>query len=341
MRKKVLCAMSGGVDSSVMTHLLNKEGELEVSGAFMRLSSGKKTIEAEKKVRSIAKRINIPFYVFDFRKEFEKEIIKYFVESYKKGVTPNPCVVCNKKMKFGLFLKEAKKLKMDFVATGHYASIKSRNNFLEIVRGKDNDKDQSYFLWQLNQKQLKSILLPLGSYKKEKVKKISKQIKLTPIISKESQDLCFIENSISAFLKKKLKNRPGKIVNLKGNVLGKHDGLWFYTIGQRKGINLSGGPFYVLKKNLKKNQLIVTKDEKELFKKELKLEKINWISGKKPILPINIKVQIRYGSQAFNAILSKKHKYLLSFKSKQKGISPGQSAVFYESKKVLGGGIIC
>ena len=341
MRKKVLCAMSGGVDSSVMTHLLNKEGEFEVSGAFMRLSSGKKTIEAEKKAKSIAKRINIPFYVFDFRKEFEKEIIKYFVESYKKGITPNPCVVCNKKLKFGLFLKEAKKLKMDFIATGHYASIKNKNNCLEIVRGKDKDKDQSYFLWQLNQKQLKSILLPLGGYKKEEVKKTSKQVKLTPITSKESQDLCFIENSTSSFLKKKLKNRSGKIVNLKGDVLGKHNGLWFYTIGQRKGINLSDGPFYVLKKNLKKNQLIVTKDEKELFEKKLRLEKINWISGKKPILPINIKVQIRYGSQAFDATLSKKHKYLLSFKSKQKGISPGQSAVFYKSKKVLGGGIIC
>ena len=341
MKKKVLCAISGGVDSSVMTHLLRKEDKLEVFGAFMRLSSGKKMIEAEKRAKNVAKKINIPFYVFDFRKKFEKEIIKYFVESYKKGITPNPCVVCNKKIKFDLFWKEAKKLKMDFIATGHYAFIKKQNNLLEIKRGKDEGKDQSYFLWQLNQKQLGSILLPLGNYKKEEVKKISKQIGLADTISKESQDLCFVESSIGHFLKKKLKKRSGKIVNLRGDVLGEHDGLWFYTIGQRKGINLSSGPFYVFKKNLKKNYLVVTKNEKDLHKKVLRLKRVNWISGKEPVLPISVKVQIRYGSQAFNAILSKDYKYCLTFKKGQRGISPGQSAVFYKNKKVLGGGIIC
>ena len=287
MKKKVLCAMSSGVDSSVMTYLLKREGNFEVSGAFMKLSSGKEAIKAEKKARNIAKKINIPFYVFDFREEFEKDIIRYFVESYKKGVTPNPCVVCNKKIKFGLLLKKAKELKMHFIATGHYASIKSDNNLLEIVRGKDKNKDQSYFLWRLNQKQLSSILFPLGGFKKEEVRKIAKKIHLSTIISKESQDICFIEKSINVFLKKKLKNRPGKIVDLKGDVLGKHDGLWFYTIGQRKGINLSGGPFYVLEKNLKKNYLVVTNNEKDLYKKEIELKKVNWISGKEPILPIN------------------------------------------------------
>ena len=341
MKKKVLCAMSGGVDSSVMTYLLKKESDFEVSGAFMKLSSGKKTIEAEKKAKSIAKKIGVPFYVFDFRKEFEKEIIKYFIESYKKGITPNPCVVCNKKMKFGYFLKAAKKLKMDFIATGHYASIKDNNGSLEIIRGKDKNKDQSYFLWQLNQKQLKSVLLPLGDFRKEEVKKISKKNNLEAIINEESQDLCFIEKSISIFLKKKLKNRSGKIVDLDGNILGKHDGLWFYTIGQRKGINLPSGPFYVFRKDLKKNYLVVTKNEKDLYRKETELKKVNWISGKKPVLPINVKVQIRYGAKAFNATLSKDHKYLLSFKNKQKSVSFGQSAVFYKNEKVLGGGIIC
>ena len=340
MRKKVLCAMSGGVDSSTMTYLLKREDIFEVSGAFMRLSSGKRAIEAEKKARSTAKKINIPFYVFDFRKEFEKEIIKYFVESYKKGITPNPCVVCNKKIKFGIFLKEAKKLKMDFIAMGHYASIKKSNNLLEIVRGKDKSKDQSYFLWRLNQKQLKSILLPLGNFKKKEIKKIAKNACLT-VVNRESQDLCFVERSIGLFLKKRLKNRLGKIADLKGNVLGKHNGLWFYTIGQRKGINLSGGPFYVFKKNLKKNYLIVTKNKKDLCKRKIRLKEINWISGKKPALPINIKIQIRYSSRAFNATLSKNYKYLLNFKSKQEAISSGQSAVFYKNKKVLGGGIIC
>jgi len=341
MKKKVLCAMSSGVDSSVMTYLLTKKKEFIISGAFMKLSSGKDMIDAEKRARNIAKKIDVPFYVFDFKKEFEEEVIKYFVESYKKGITPNPCVVCNKKIKFGLFLKEAKKLKMDFVAMGHYAYVKNKNNFLEVVRGKDETKDQSYFLWQLNQNQLKSILLPLGGFKKEEIKKIAKQINLSTIINKESQNLCFINESIGSFLEGSLKNKPGKIINSKGDVLGRHDGLWFYTIGQRKGINLSGGPFYVLKKDLKKNYLIVTKDEEALRNKEIKLKNINWISGTEPILPINIKVQIRYGAKAFNAVLSKKDKYLLTFKSSQKAISSGQSAVFYKGKKVLGGGIIC
>ncbi len=212
---------------------------------------------------------------------------------------------------------------------------------MEVLRGKDENKDQSYFLWKLNQEQLKSILLPLGDFKKEEVKKIAKQIDLSAIISKESQDLCFVERTIGDFLKEKLKNKPGKIIDLDGNVIGTHDGLWFYTIGQRKGINLSGGPFYVLERNLRKNYLIVTKNEKDLQKKEIELKDINWISGKEPVSPIRIKVQIRYGSQAFSAILSKNDKCLLSFKIKQKAISPGQSAVFYEGQKLLGGGIIC
>ena len=333
--------MSGGVDSSVMAYLLKKEGKFEVSGAFMRLSSGKKSVEAEMKARNIAKKLDVSFYAFDFRKEFKEEVIKYFVESFKKGITPNPCVVCNKKIKFGLFLKKAKKLGLDYIATGHYASVKNKNNILEVLRGKDENKDQSYFLWKLNQEQLKSILLPLGDFKKEEVKKTAKQINLSAIISKESQDLCFIEKTIGDFLKEKLENKPGKIIDLDGNVIGEHNGLWFYTIGQRKGISLSGGPFYVLERNLRKNYLVVTKNEKDLQKKEIELKDINWISGKEPVLPIKIKVQIRYGSQAFFAILSKNDKYLLTFKVKQKAVSSGQSAVFYEGRKLLGGGIIC
>ncbi len=339
--KKVLCAISGGVDSSVVADFLNKRKDFCVQGAFMKLFSNEKSEEMEKKARLVADKIDIPFYVFDFQKEFKKEIIDYFVKSYKEGRTPNPCVVCNKKMKFGLFLAKAQDLQMDFIATGHYA-LKMKNEKYEIYRGKDKGKDQSYFLWQLNQKQLEKILFPIGQYKKKEIKNKAKEIELAGLVSQESQDICFIEDEVRSFLKERLKENPGDIVDLKGNVLGEHKGLWFYTIGQRKGIKLSGGPFYVLKKDGEKNQLIVTKNKKKLIKKEIKLRDVNWISGKEPSLPLDIKTQIRYGGKAFDSVLLKEqNNYLIKSEIGSKSISPGQSAVFYKGEKVLGGGIIC
>lgn len=337
---KVLSAISGGVDSAVATSILKEQG-LNVSGAFMKLFSNKKSVESEKRAHSIAEKLNIPFHVFDFRKEFKKEIIDYFVESYRDGRTPNPCIVCNKRMKFGLFLDKARELGFDKIATGHYVVREKKDNVFQIKKGKDEAKDQSYFLWQLNQGQLSDTLFPLGNFKKQKVKEVARKKELFNLISGESQDVCFIKETVQSFLKEKLRNNPGKIIDKGGNVLGEHKGLWFYTIGQRKGIELSGGPFYVLNKDLENNHLVVTKDKTDLIKKEIGLKEINWIAEVEPSLPLKCDAQIRYGAKSFQSIVIKEeNKYLLKVNGEIKSVSPGQSAVFYQKDQVLGGAVI-
>jgi len=347
--KRVICAMSGGIDSSVAAALLKKAG-FEVIGVFMRFWSENRVIgrpneccspEAEKRTRKVAKILKIPFYVFDFKKEFEKKVVDYFLDSHKKGLTPNPCVVCNKQIKFGLLLEKALKVNADFVATGHYARTLKKGDKVHLLQGADKEKDQSYFLWQLNQKQLSKTLFPIGRYKKTEIRKLAKKFKLPVFDIPESMEICFIQTSINDFLRKHLFQRKGKIINQQGKVIGKHLGLWFYTIGQRKGLGISGGPYYVLDKKFKKNILIVTKNEKDLFEKELTLKNVNWILGKKPKLPKKIKARIRYRHKPASATLIFQKKTLkLIFNRNQRAITPGQSAVFYKNQEVLGGAII-
>jgi tRNA-specific 2-thiouridylase len=348
--------MSGGIDSSVAATLLKERG-FEVYGAFMKLVESKTFKLARKRAEKVAKILKIPFFVFDLRKDFKKKIIKKFLKDLKSGITPNPCVLCNKEIKFGLLLKKALKLNFDFIATGHYARKiqDQRSKIQNLLRAKDKNKDQSYFLWMLNQKQLKRILFPIGNLKKKEIFAIAKRSKLTPALrAKKSVEICFVSQDFNEFLEKNLKKKKGKIVDQKGNVLGEHKGLWFYTIGQRKGIGLSGGPFYVLDKDFKKNLLIVTKNEKDLYKKELICKNVNWISGKEPKLPLKVKAKIRYRSQLTLAIITKNLRskiYNLKFVRPQKAITPGQSVVFYSPTKistrvgkgqeVFGGGIIC
>ena len=341
--KKVIIAMSGGVDSSVVAALLKRAG-FEVVGVFMRMVDSPRFREGEKKAKKVARVLDIPFLVFDLKKEFKKRIISSFLKEYKAGFTPNLCVVCNKEIKFGLLVKRALRLKPDFVATGHYAQIQKREEKFHLLKGKDKEKDQSYFLWQLNQKQLKRILFPLGGYTKAQVKKIAKKLKLPTFNTPESQEVCFIQNTLNDFLRKNLEPKKGKIVDLQRKILGQHYGLWFYTIGQRKGIRLPGGPYYVLAKDLKRNLLIVTKKEKDLYKKELVFKKVNWISSKKPHLPLKVQAKIRYRSNPASATIINKGKlkvYCLKFKVAQRAVTPGQSAVFYQGQELLGGGIIC
>lgn len=345
--QKIACALSGGVDSSVAAALLKRQG-YDLVGVFMRLwsegvneSANKaSTLDDEAGAKAVAKKLDIPFKVYDLSQEFKDRVVAYFLKEFDKGGTPNPCVVCNKEIKFGVLLDKAIGLGADFVATGHYAKIKT-NSKVRLFEAKDKTKDQSYFLWQLKQNRLKKILFPLSHYYKKDVKKKAKELDLPVEDTPESNEICFINDSLYNFLARHLSPIPGDIVNSKGEKLGEHEGLLFYTIGQRKGIDLSGGPFYVLEKDMENNRLIVTKNEKELYQKELKLKRINWISGAEPEFPLNIKARIRYRHEAVPAkIFKKSGKYILEFKNKQRAITPGQSAVFYKRGEVLGGGVI-
>jgi len=378
---KVIVAMSGGLDSSVAAALLKRAG-FGVTGVFMKFWSepdknglvgvGNRCCspEAEVRARKVAKILKIPFYVFNFEKEFKKRIVDYFLTAYKKGITPNPCVVCNKEIKFGLLLEKVLTLGADFVATGHYArkSELTTNNLqlttYKLLMAKDKDKDQSYFLWMLNQNQLKNILFPVGDLTKNQVRKLAKKFRLPVVKTPESMEICFVPADINDFLKKYLKTKPGPIVeqvhygarkilirsNLRGREMGEHDGLWFYTIGQRKGIKLPGGPYYVLDKDLKKNLLIVTKNEKDLYKKELVAKNVNWISGKMPKLPLMVKAKIRYSHRSASTKLTQIYtdkstdldRFIkVVFEKPQRAITFGQSVVFYKGQELLGGGIIC
>ncbi len=360
--QKVVVAMSGGLDSSVAALILKRAG-FDLIGVFMKFWKPSEvswqkfenrccTSEAEARARKVAKILKIPFYLFDFSKAFKEKVVDYFLKNYQKGLTPNPCVVCNKEIKFGLLLEKAMKIGADFIATGHYArtSLHDRNFRLaknqqkvKLLRAKDREKDQSYFLWQITQEQLRKVFFPIGNFTREEVKHLAKKFKLPVLKPKKSVEICFIETTVNDFLKKYLTEKPGKIVDKNGNVLGKHEGLWFYTIGQRKGLALGGGPYWVLEKNLKKNILIVTDNERDLLKKELICKNVNWISGLEPKFPLKIKAKIRYRQSLASATLYpiKKNTYKLVFNKPQRAITPGQSVVFYQKEELLGGGIIC
>jgi tRNA-specific 2-thiouridylase len=336
MRREIIVATSSGLDSSVAAALLKKAG-FEVKGVFFDLANTPVFRKAKIRAKKVARILKIPLSVFNLRKEFKKIIIDCFLAEYKQGRTPNPCVVCNKEIKFGFLFK--KHPKNSFFATGHY--VRSKNG--RLFKGRDKERDQSYFLWQLNRKELKRVLFPVGNYTKGEVKALAKDFGLPILKTPESREICFVPREINDFLKKKLKTAPGKIVDTKGKVLGQHEGLWFYTIGQRKGIRLSGGPYFVLDKDLKKNFLIVSKNQKDLFKKELTAKEVNWILGKPSRSSLNVKAKIRYGQKEALAkiklIDSKRVRVI--FKRNQPAMTPGQSVVFYQGEELLGGGIIC
>src|SRR3989344_3788603 len=353
--KRVLVAMSGGVDSSVAAALLKKQGYF-VIGIFMKFwvpAGGTQnntekdakqhkienrccSTESEKMARLVAKKIGIPFYALNAEREFKKKVVDYFLLEYKKGNTPNPCVVCNKEIKFGFLIKKALSLGADYVATGHYVAVKNG----KLFKAADKNKDQSYFLWQLNQKQLEKVLFPLADYTKPEVRKLAKKFKLPTAEAKESQEICFIQNTTNEFLNKYLKIKPGNIIDKSGKILGRHQGMWFYTIGQRKGIGFSGGPYYVVRKDFKKNNLIISKSKKDLLQKELIAKNVNWTSHQK--LPLNCEVKIRYKSNSATAKIYKlgAKKIKVIFEKPQAAVTPGQSAVFYAGRELLGGGII-
>ncbi len=332
MPKKVIVAMSGGVDSSVSAALLQKQG-FDVTGVFMRLW-GVHSRESEKRARRVAKILKIPFRIINLEKEFKKRVVDSFLKEYRSGRTPNPCVVCNKEIKFGLLMERALALGAEYLATGHYV----RRQGERTLRGIDPEKDQSYFLWRLSQKQLKHVLFPVGGYTKSEVRNLARNFKLPVAETPESQEICFVVNTINEFLRKHFKPKKGKIVDANGKVLGEHQGLIYYTIGQRKGIGLGGGPYFVLAKNQEKNLLIITKNGKTLLQKEVVFKNANWVSGKKPKLGETLKAKIRSRHQGAVGTLREADRFV--FDKPQRAITPGQSVVFYKGQELLGGGII-
>ncbi|MCK4592264.1 tRNA 2-thiouridine(34) synthase MnmA [Candidatus Parcubacteria bacterium] len=351
--KKVIVAMSGGVDSSVAAVLLKEQG-YQVEGIFMRLGIAGDN-ESEKSARAAAKKLKIKFRAVDLSKEFKKKIINYFISEYEKGRTPNPCVMCNKEIKFGILMDKVLNNKIDYIATGHYAksqksikSVKSKVTY-KLLKAKDKNKDQSYFLYNLDQKILKQCLFPLGDYTKDEVREIAKNEtlkgKFRDRFQKESQEICFIRDKYYGdFLKKHLKLKTGDIVDANNNILGKHKGLPLYTIGQRRDVSIGGtGPYYVVGLNRRKNQLVVSnnKNDKNLFSKKLVAKKVNWISGRIPELPIKVKAKVRYRMNEQSAAINKiKNKYMIKFSNPQRAVMSGQSVVFYKGSEILGGGII-
>ncbi len=347
--KKVVLGMSGGVDSSVAAILLKNQG-FDVIGVFMRNWADDGICTAADDymdVVKVASALNIKYFTVNFEKEYRDQVFSYFLREYKKGRTPNPDVMCNTEIKFKAFLNYALNFDADYIAMGHYARTKTINGRTYLCRGADKNKDQSYFLSRVKEDALKRTLFPVGDLQKSQVRQIAKDYKLSTADKKDSTGVCFIgERDFNKFLDQFLFTKPGKIVDIDGNVLGKHSGLIHYTIGQRRGIGIggigSGEPFFVADKDLKNNLLIVAQGEKNpaLYKKIFEVEDLFWINDEVKF-PLNISVKIRYRAKDEEAVLeTKEGKYFVNLKNPLKGITPGQVAVFYNDEICLGSGII-
>lgn len=356
---KVAVGISGGVDSAVAVALLKEQG-YEVTGVHLYCWDKGPYCTADKDRASalrVAKHLNIPFVVWDLRKEYKRRVIDYFFDEYRKGRTPNPDVMCNREIKFGIFMKKAlKELKVDKVATGHYArtrksnkrqAISNKENLSPITyhlsRGVDESKDQSYFLWILTPKQLEYILFPIGHMTKKEVRAKAKKLNLPCAERPDSQGICFIGPvNVAKFLREHLSIEVGPVVNKKGEVIGEHDGVWFYTEGQRRGFRITkpGYPLYVIKKDLEENTLVVGRG-KEAEVKEFKVGKINWISDKPSAKSSKVGVRIRHlGEIVLAKIKMEERAISVKLHCPTHGVAPGQSAVFYQKDEVLGGGVI-
>jgi len=353
-KRKVFVAMSGGVDSSVAALLLKKQAYnlvgCYIKGWYPASSAGKPQAfycswkEDRRDAMRVCASLGIPFITVNAEKEYKKEVVDYMISEYKAGRTPNPDIMCNKSVKFGVFLKKALAMGADYIATGHYVR-KLKNNALAIA--KDLNKDQSYFLWTLTQEQLKHCLFPLGDLLKSEVRSIAKKNGLATAEKEESQGVCFIgEFNMEDFLKKYIKQKKGKVVTADGKIIGEHDSLAFYTIGQRHGFGFGGGeggPYYIVEKDFKNNILIVAekKDEKKFSRKEVVVENASWISAV-PKIGKKYKARIRYRQPLEECEVAEvsKNSTKIIFKNPQRAITPGQSLVIYDGEEMLGGGII-
>lgn len=374
-KQKVVIGMSGGVDSSVAAALLVEQG-YEVIGAFMKNWSDTKDLKGEcawreerRDAMKVAAILDIPFVTFDFEKEYKENVVGYMFREYEAGRTPNPDVMCNAFVKFPLFWAEAKKLGADFIATGHYAQIGrdtyyarprgiGESNFC-LLKAKDENKDQTYFLQRINKEDLSHTLFPVGHLLKSEVRELARKYKLPVAEKKDSTGICFIgEVPMKEFLSQRIPKKKGDIVTAEGKKVGEHNGVWFYTIGQRHGFGGGGGmPYFVVDRNLEKNELVVAPgaDHPRLFKKEIEIRDMHWIAGNVPKLPLHCEVRIRHRGELAKAVLESRvknqesrsngslilnSKFLILFEKPQRAATPGQMAAIYVGDECLGGGII-
>lgn len=351
--KKIVVGMSGGIDSSMALVLLKKQGWDPIS-VTLGLPRWREKSEypaetetlPESRAKGICEKLGVKHFVVDAKKEFEKEVVGYFKKELKAGRTPNPCVFCNPYLKFKMLFDFADKKGIKYVATGHYAGswLNVKTGKYELLVPKDKEKDQTYYLSFLAQKMLARLVFPLAKYAKQETTEMAKEIGFRDFAkTKPSQDFCYLNNGdLQEFLEEEIGIKPGKIVDEEGNVLAEHQGVHFYTIGQRKGIGLSEGPYFVKELDKKKNLVIVTKSKKEIVKKEIILFPCNFVSGEKPKAELKVMAKIRYGAKPAEATIfpPEKDKLKIVFDKPQTAITPGQICVFYHGDICLGGGVI-
>lgn len=357
MSDRVIVGMSGGVDSSITALILKQQG-YEVECLFMKNWEDDEEdnhCTAEDDYRDallVCDILDLPLRSVNFSKEYWDRVFKNFLLEYKQGRTPNPDILCNKEIKFKVFLDYALDLGANYIATGHYAIIEEVNNTFRLFKGYDRGKDQSYFLYTLGQKALSKSIFPLGKYQKEKVRKIAGEAGLLNATKKDSTGVCFIgeQKYFINFLKKYIPTNPGNIITIDGVICGEHEGLMYYTLGQRKGLGIGGGfgklksPWYVADKDIKKNNLVVAQGHEHpaLYHSILTTEHIHWISGEQPKELSGLVAKIRYRQADQHCIISKINdkNYKVIFEKPQFAVNPGQSVVFYKNDECLGGSII-
>ncbi len=355
-QEKIIVGISGGVDSSVTAMLLKEQG-YQVEALFMKnwneeSDDGGCLWESDvEDAMHVCDKLDIPLNTVDLSADYWDHVFKNFLSEYKSGRTPNPDVLCNQEIKFKAFLEHAEKLGAEAIATGHYARIRKTDNGFQLLKGLDKSKDQSYFLCRLNQAQLQKARFPIGELEKSEVRRLAEQAGLVTHDKKDSTGICFIgEQPFRQFLQRFIPADPGSIKTTDGKIIGEHDGVFYYTLGQRQGLGIGGvkgateAPWYVVQKIIEDNELIVAQDHDHplLHSKQLVASAINWISGDAPALPLRCYAKNRYrqADQACVVEAVENDNYQVRFKQSQRAVTPGQFIVFYQDSVCLGGGII-